>query len=135
LVSFFALVVFLVGGFFTVAAFLVVVGAFFVYAEGFLVVDAFSAGALVLLADDFLAGAALVFSVAFFVVVLFLAGCAFCIGLSDCRRSGGMTMTYLLGISRNLRPLRSELDLAREAFGENKDIFLSTAGECQVELM
>jgi len=76
LVSFFVLVVFLVDGFFTVAAFLVVVVAFFVDTAGFLVVEAFSVD-LVLLAGAFFVGAAFAFSVAFFTVELFLGGLVF----------------------------------------------------------
>jgi len=133
-VSFFVLVVFLVDGFFTVAAFLVVVEAFFVEAEGFLVVGAFSVEVLVLLAGAFFAGAAFVFA-AFFVVVLFLGGCVFCIGLSDNRWRGSMAMTYLLGIGRDSWPLRSQLDLARRALREDKGLFLSAAGKRQIELM
>jgi len=70
--SVFVLVVFLIDGFFTVVAFLVVVAAFFVTTAGFFVVG-FSVD-LVLPAGAFFAGAAFVFSVAFFAVELFLGG-------------------------------------------------------------
>jgi len=75
LVSFFALVVFFVDGFFTVAAFLEAAGAFFGAAD-FLAVMAFrlSARALVLPVVAFFAEVGLVVSTAFLVDVPFLEG-------------------------------------------------------------
>jgi hypothetical protein len=74
LTPFFALLVFLIDGFFTVAAFLDVTGAFFEVVADFLAVVAFSAGALVLLAVAFFAEAGLDDSTAFFVEVPLLDG-------------------------------------------------------------
>jgi len=74
LTSFFALVVFLVDGFFTVAAFFDVAGAFFGAAADFLTVVAFSFDTLVLVAAAFFAGVGLDDSVAFFMDMPFLDG-------------------------------------------------------------
>jgi uncharacterized membrane protein len=74
LASFFALLVFLVDGFFAVAAFLDVTGAFFEEVADFFAVAAFSAGALVLLVVAFFAEAGLDDSTAFFVDVPLLDG-------------------------------------------------------------
>jgi hypothetical protein len=46
-----------------------------------------------------------------------------------------MAMTYLLGFGRDSWPLRSKLDLAGGALGEDKGLLLSTAGKRQIELM
>jgi len=73
LTSLFVLVVFLVDGFFTVAAFLVAVGAFLVAAADFFVLEDLSAGVLLLAAAAFFAGTALVLS-AFFADGAFLDG-------------------------------------------------------------
>jgi hypothetical protein len=87
LTSFFALVVFLVGGFFTVAAFFEVAGAFFGAAADFLTVVVFSFDTLVLLAAAFFAGVGLDDSVAFFVDVPLLdGGFVFCDRLSHVQR-------------------------------------------------
>jgi len=117
LASFFVLVVFLTVGFLTVAAFLVVVAAFFVEEVGFLMVEAFSV-VLVLLTGAF------------------FAGVAFCL-LRRFLRSGTLLggLSVLLGIGRDSWPLRSKLNLTRGTFREDKGLFLSSAGESQVELM
>jgi hypothetical protein len=111
LTSFFALVVFLVDGFFTVAAFFEVAGAFFGAAVDILA-GAFAFDTLVLLAAAFFAGVGLDDSVAFFVDVPFLdRGFVFCDRLSHVQREGAIAI-YLLSIGWSSRTLRSKLDLA-----------------------
>ncbi len=126
--------VFLVDGFFTVAAFLVAVGAFLAAAADLFVPEDLSAGILVLAAAAFFAGTALVVS-AFFVEGAFLdGGLVFCDRLNKTLRGVGRVI-YLFGIGRRLRTLRSEFNFARWSLGENECLLLSSTSKCQVELM
>jgi hypothetical protein len=106
LASVFALVVFLVDVFFTVAGFLVVEVALLGAAAGFFVVADLSVAVLALVAAAFLV------SGAFFAEGAFLdGGLAFCEGLND-TTAREMVVMYLFGIGGHLGALRSEFDFA-----------------------
>jgi hypothetical protein len=106
LASVFALVVFLVDVFFTVAGFLVVEVALLGAAAGFFVVADLSVAVLALVVAAFLV------SGAFFAEGAFLdGGLAFCEGLND-TTAREMVVMYLFGIGGHLGALRSEFDFA-----------------------
>ena len=132
LASFFALVVFFVDGFFAAAVFLVAAGAFFGAVTGFFVVAVLFVVVLDLPRAAFFVGVVLATSVA---LGFLEGGWAFCHRLNNLPHKKGIGSQYLFGISSNLGAFRGKLDFARRTLREDKCIFLSSAGECQVKLM
>jgi hypothetical protein len=124
LTSFFALVVFLVDGFFTAAAFFEVAGAFFGAAADFLTVVAFSFDTLVLVAAAFFAGVGLDDSVTFFVDVPFLdGGFVFCDRLSNVQRKRAQQGYTSLASAGVLGRLGASLTLPDGPLGKTKVSF------------
>jgi hypothetical protein len=129
LVSFFALVVFFVDGFFAAVVFLVAAGAFFGAATDFFAVAVLFVVVLDLPRAAFFAGAAFAGSLAFLD-----GGWAFCNRLNNTPLEKE-NHKYLFGIGSNPGALRGKLDLARRTLREYKCVFLSSASKCQVKLM